>query len=157
MGSVVAMIFVGLLLSASPAFPWSGECVRVISGDTIVVKHDGKFVEIGLHGISCPKWGQNFALEATQFTENIVTGKPLEVMPQKGKSRLRTFANVSVEKLSLNEELVRAGLAWWQENYAPNDLTLAEVHVQAMKNKVGIWSDSDPVPPWKFRAPAEPK
>lgn len=146
----VAILSVCLILAASPAFPWSGECVWVINGDSLLVMHDGKPEQIRLHGISCPKWGQNFALEAAQFTKNMALNQSVEVKPLE-KPLGRTFAAVSVDGKSVNEALVKAGLAWWWEHYAPNDANLAEAHVQAMKNKLKIWSDPAPVPPWKYR------
>ncbi len=65
--------------------------------------------------------------------------------------KIRAFAPVSVDGKSLSKELLREGLAWWYQKYSPDDSDLAEAQAQAMKNKVGIWSDPKPVPPWEFR------
>lgn len=51
----------------------------------------------------------------------------------------------------LNQELVRAGMAWRYKQYAPDDLTLKQLQLQAMTDKRGLWADPSPVAPWDFR------
>jgi len=151
MTRLVPILFAGLILATSPAFPWSGECVWVINGDSIVVKHDGKPERIRLHGIYCPRWGQHFALEAAKFTANMAANKAVQVQEQEEKYHGLTIADVFVDGKSIGEALMEGGLAWWSEHYAPNDANLAEAQEQAMKNKLMIWSDPTPTPPWKFK------
>jgi endonuclease YncB( thermonuclease family) len=52
---------------------------------------------------------------------------------------------------SLNQELVRAGLAWWSRQYAPHDTTLAQLEAEARAAKRGLWADAAPLPPWEWR------
>jgi hypothetical protein len=56
---------------------------------------------------------------------------------------------------------VSNGLAWWYEQYAPNDRALKRLHINAEAKKRGLWSNLDPVAPWDFRkdrsAPPVPK
>ena len=52
---------------------------------------------------------------------------------------------------SLNQELVKAGMAWWYRQYAPNDATLAQLEAEARTAKRGLWADTHPVPPWEWR------
>ncbi len=51
----------------------------------------------------------------------------------------------------LNRELVAAGMAWHYVRYS-DDETLAEAERQARKARVGIWSEPEPVAPWRYRA-----
>ena len=58
-----------------------------------------------------------------------------------------------VEGGSLNEELVQRGLAWVYEEDCDRSIcdswqTLEE---NARDRGVGLWSRSDPTPPWKWR------
>ena len=58
---------------------------------------------------------------------------------------------------SLNQELVRAGMAWWYRQYAPKETTLAQIEADARAAKRGLWADASPVPPWEWRKqPREP-
>ena len=52
---------------------------------------------------------------------------------------------------SLNRELVRAGLAWWNKSYERYDLDYQRLEADARTRRVGLWSQSAPVPPWKWR------
>ena len=51
---------------------------------------------------------------------------------------------------SLNEELVYQGLAWWYRKYS-KDQSLGELEAQARQAKLGLWADTEPVPPWEWR------
>jgi endonuclease YncB( thermonuclease family) len=52
---------------------------------------------------------------------------------------------------SLNQELVRAGRAWWYRQYTPGDTTLERLEAEARPAKRGLWSAPQAVPPWTFR------
>ena len=52
---------------------------------------------------------------------------------------------------SLNQELVRAGLAWWYRRYAPGNRTLARLEDEAREARRGLWADEEPVAPWVWR------
>ena len=59
---------------------------------------------------------------------------------------------------SLNQELIRAGLAWWFRKYS-KELRLGELERQARVAQRGLWVDPRPVPPWEWRerrSPIEP-
>jgi micrococcal nuclease len=51
---------------------------------------------------------------------------------------------------TLNEDLVRNGLAWWYQKYS-HDRKLSELELRARKEKVWLWSEATPQPPWEFR------
>ena len=52
---------------------------------------------------------------------------------------------------NLSQELVKAGLAWHDGQYAPQDTVLQQLQAEAQAAKRGLWSDPQPVPPWAFR------
>ena len=70
-----------------------------------------------------------------------------------GKDRYgRTLGDVILPGgTSLNQELVRAGLAWHYVRYAPHDTTLRELEAQARAAKAGLWADAHPIAPWEWR------
>ena len=51
---------------------------------------------------------------------------------------------------NLNKELVRNGLAWHFKKYSDNE-DYAELENEARQNKIGIWSEPNPVAPWEWR------
>ena len=55
----------------------------------------------------------------------------------------------------LNQELVKAGLAWWYEKYS-KDLVLRDLQEEARIAKRGLWVYTDPVAPWEWRHRMEP-
>ena len=82
---------------------------------------------------------------------NMVFRKVVEVQEVDKDSYGRTVAWVSVDGKSLNKELLRAGLAWWYRYYAENEHELEKLEAEARKNKIGLWSAPNPIPPWDFR------
>jgi endonuclease YncB( thermonuclease family) len=51
---------------------------------------------------------------------------------------------------SLNQELVRAGYAWWFRRYS-RDVRLARLEEEARQGRRGLWADRAPEPPWEYR------
>jgi micrococcal nuclease len=148
-----AIVLSCLAFLTGPGFVlgWSGKVVAVHDGDTISAMHFGKAEKIRLFGIDCPEQGQDFSTRAAQFTSDLAFGKTAEIVPVDRDDYGRLVAWVNVGGKSLNKELVKAGLAWWYRHYAEDNLELMDLEAEARKNKIGLWSRPNPVPPWKFR------
>ena len=141
------------MIMPCPAWAWTGRVVDVGAGETITVLKNGKSVEVLLYGIDCPEEGQPFSKQAIQFTSKMVLGKVVEVHRMDTDRHGRTIALVSVDKSLLNEELVRAGLAWVYNRYCHEVMceTWKQYQLRAKIDKRGFWSEPQPISPWKFR------
>ena len=53
--------------------------------------------------------------------------------------------------MSLNQELVKEGRCWWYRKYAPGDMVLQVLEMEAREGRKGLWVDPRPVPPWEWR------
>ena len=149
------IILVWLLITPSLSFGWAGEVVGITDGDTITVLNSKtlKDVKIRLYGIDTPERGQAFSKRARQFTSKTVYGKVVEVKIMATDRYGRKVAMIYADKILLNEELVKAGLAWvyWQYCGHPICETWKGLQIGARMDKRGLWSDPDPIPPWDFR------
>jgi endonuclease YncB( thermonuclease family) len=149
------LFFCFLLLVAvhAPALEWRGRCVGVSDGDTVrVLGGDGE-VKIRLYGVDCPESGQEFGAKAKDFTSALVFDQLVSVQALDIDRYGRTVALVSVNGLSVNRELVAAGLAWVHSRYCRTELCADwhECERLARDNCIGLWSCRDPQPPWQFR------
>jgi endonuclease YncB( thermonuclease family) len=65
----------------------------------------------------------------------------------------RTVAMIYADKRLLNEELVKAGLAWVYDFYCSEPICESWKNFQlgARLDKRGLWGDSGEIPPWEFR------
>ena len=64
----------------------------------------------------------------------------------------RTVGEVILpDSTNLNQEMVRAGYAWWFRRYAPQDRVLEQLETEARQAKRGLWADPQTEPPWDFR------
>lgn len=138
-------------LQRSHQINFSGKCVAIKDGDTIEVMHNGIAERIRLYGIDCPEKGQPFGKAAKHFTSQMAFDKYVEVSVKDTDDYGRTVAVVLYKNISLNEELVRNGLAWWYDKYASDDLVLRELQNYAKSKSVGLWRDAQCVEPWRWR------
>lgn len=147
--SIVAV----LLLIPATASAWSGPVVHIADGDTITVLRDGREVTIELYGIATPESDQPFGRRAKRFVEKAIGEYKLEIDPM-GKDRVcRTESLVYIEGDGecLNEELVRAGLAWvYDRNCNIRDCRAwVDLERHARESEIGLWQQSCPTPPWE--------
>jgi len=148
----VALLLAGLLPRPTGAAPeFHGRVVGVADGDTITVLHDGRAEKIRLYGIDAPEKGQAFGQRAKEFTAELAFGITVTVRVRDHDRYGRTVAEVVLpDGQSLNQELVRAGYAWWYRRYS-KDPILARLEADAHDAHRGLWADPHPVPPWDWR------
>jgi micrococcal nuclease len=106
-----------LLLFTAPSFAadYPARVVGISDGDTItVLTAEKKQVKIRLHGIDAPETGQPFRTRAKQLASELAFGKDVTIKERDKDRYGRTVAEVILpDGRSLNQEMVREGLAWW--------------------------------------------
>ena len=156
---LIVVILSPCVAQAQEPFIANGTVARVSDGDTILVDTgEEEWLEVRLYGVDCPesewpnRWpAQPKSAEAKQFTTSLVAGKPVSVRLKDEMTYGRVVGEVFVDGKSLSRELLRAGLGWWNKKYERWDLDLERLETAARAARIGIWQDSDPVPPWVHR------
>jgi micrococcal nuclease len=124
--------------------------------------HNGAAERIRLWGIDCPESKQAFGTRATQFTGDLAFGQTVTVEVRDVDRYKRTVAEIILpDGRNLNQEIVRAGFAWWYRQYAKHDEVLHGLEDEARLSHRGLWADPQPVTPWEWRkasrsTPAKP-
>lgn len=130
----------------------SGKVVRVADGDTFtLLDKKNKQVRVRLYGIDCPENRQDFSQVAKKFTSDRVFEKVVKVEVQNRDRYGRVVGLVVLpDGKILNEELLKAGLAWHYTHYDKTK-EFAKLQRIAKREKRGLWQHKNPIPPWDFR------
>lgn len=138
--------------SQPPAGTFAAKVIGVTDGDTLTVRAGETSTRIRLYGIDCPERGQEFGRRAGQFTRELTLGQVVYVRARDTDRYGRTVADVMLtDGRVVNHELVRNGLAWWYQHYAPDDADLGRLERDARDARLGLWGQGQPVPPWDWR------
>lgn len=129
-----------------------GKVVQVKDGDSMVVRVGDDNVGVRTFGVDCPERGMPFSARAKTFTSGLVGNRDVTVVVHDVDRYGRVVGDVELgDGRSLGRELLREGLAWYYRRYA-NDPDFAKLEADARAAKRGLWSEPNPIPPWKFRA-----
>ncbi len=145
-----------VLVWQCPALAWQGKVVRVLDGDSILVKRGGRLYEIRLYGIDAPEYKQPFGRQARRVTSRLVYKKIVDIQPMDVDRYHRTVALVSVGGRLVNRELVHRGAAWLYPRYCKKQPLCRQLDTeeqQARSQHLGLWAGPNPLSPsqWKRR------
>jgi len=148
------LIFWGLNCQANTIY---GIVVAVADGDTITVLDTNKQQhKIRLLGIDAPEKNQNFGDRSKRSMSDLVYKKQVVVDVIKKDRYARSLGKVMINGKDANLEQVKLGLAWhykhYQRDQSPTDrLLYSEAEKFSKNQKLGLWQDKNPLPPWEFR------
>jgi endonuclease YncB( thermonuclease family) len=123
----------------------TAKCVRVVDGDTLVVKCDKRQMIVDLEGVDAPEIGQPWGKEVRSFVADMVRGRKIEVQLV-DSAEGNPMARVIVDGEDLSRLLAKRGLAWGTDGGE-----LEALSDGARSSPCGLWLDPDPIPPWEFR------
>lgn len=134
----------------------SYKVIGVKDGDTFVLLMDGKEQTVRFAHIDCPEKKQPFGKKAKQFVSDLSFGTYVTLIVD-DKNKYDRYQRIIAEIIledgrNLNKELVKNGLAWHFKKYSDNE-EYAQLENKARINKIGIWSEANPIPPWDWRKP----
>ena len=137
--------------------PVRGRCVAVIDGDTIrVLTVDQQLLRVRLAFIDAPERRQAFGTRAKQAMSDLVFGHEVTLYPHAIDRYGRTVAIVYADDKDIGLEMLKAGLAWPYYRYllqAPASVqeSYRQAADTAQEQRLGLWSDLNPMPPWEWR------
>lgn len=135
----------------------TGRVVDVASGDSItIVDASNTEYKVRLSGIDAPEKQQPFGLESKKSLSDLVNGKEVTVNWIKRDYHKRVVGKVFLNKVDINLEQVKRGMAWVfkhfvNDPYSQDQTYYVDAQEEAEKRHLGLWSQSDPIPPWEFR------
>ena len=148
------LLYTILLLSLSLSIQsktLKGRIIKISDGDTVTLLDSTNTQhKIRLDGIDCPERKQPFGTKATNFVKKLTTGKTIVVEWEKKDRYGRILGYVYADGVNVNKELLKNGLAWHYKHYN-EDQELAKLEQQAKDKKLNIWSDKNPIEPYRWR------
>ena len=150
-----------------------GVVIVVIDGDTVLFKPDHyspgsrAFLKVRLADIDAPETGQPFGEAATEALKARVLKQRAQLEIVATDAYGRKLGRLTVEARSVNAELVRRGLAWTYDSTRASARSGSEsfrasargadrhamsaLQREAQDERIGLWQDAAPTPPWVWR------
>jgi micrococcal nuclease len=135
---------------------FSAKVIAILDGDTVLILHKaagqyaGGLMKIRLAEIDAPEKDQAYGAASRSSLVEMVWHRQVRVHPLAVDKYGRTVAQLEVNGLRVNEEMVRRGMAWEYSHYH-SDRRYISIEQEARQAKRGLWVQSDPVPPWQWR------
>lgn len=134
-----------------------GIVVGISDGDTItILDHNKQQHKIRLKGIDAPESHQPFGQKSKSNLSAMAFNRDVIAECGKQDKYKRRICKIIVNGQDINLEQVKAGMAWWYRHYAKEqssqdreDYEVAEFNAKV--RRLGLWSDTNPVPPWEWR------
>lgn len=107
-----------------------GEVIRIVDGNTLHILKEKRDIKIRLYGIDAPEKRQAFGTKSHQALGKMVFRKQVTVMIHAKDRYGRNVGEIFLPD-GTNLEMVRKGMAWWYQKYAPDHLDLKQVQEEA--------------------------
>jgi endonuclease YncB( thermonuclease family) len=150
-------LIASLFAANAHAAQFEGRVIGVSDGDTIKILDTTKTqIKVRINGIDAPEKGQAFGNRAKEAMSDLVFGKTVSANCTKTDRYQREICVVTIDRRDVGLELIKQGLAWhfkkYEKDQAPGDrVAYADAENVARTKRIGLWSDSEPIPPWEWR------
>ena len=134
----------------------TGKVVGIADGDTLTLLVERIQYKIRVMGIDSPErkqaWGDQAKTSLGRLAFNRIAIADCPKVDRWG----RKICKVTVDAVDVGQMQIKSGMAWWYRQYANEQQQADRVayeksESQARLEGVGLWSESNPVPPWSFR------
>ena len=134
-----------------------GTIVGVADGDTVTLLDANKTQhQIRLDGLDAPERSQPHGQHARQSLAALAHGRTARADCPKMDRYGRAVCRVTIDGVDVGLEQIRRGFAWHYVKYAREQRAVeresySRAESDARAANAGLWSSSDPTPPWDYR------
>lgn len=134
--------------------------VKLSDGDSFELEDAQKRkVKVRLYGVDAPEGGQSYGNVSRNNLRKLLKGQKLLLRTMYKDNYQRRVAivylsqNGKPDELSINQRQVQSGMAWVYDYYCTSAVcnTWKLEEAMAQKQKLGLWKDANPMPPWLWR------
>jgi endonuclease YncB( thermonuclease family) len=147
-----------LCLVSAHADTLHGTVTGIADGDTLYVTDPNRHThKIRLLGIDAPEHGQAYGEVSRQALKQLAHRQPVQVEWRHRDQYGRLLGKVMLPgSRDANLYQLSIGMAWWNRKYAYEQTDADAIHYReaeyvARKKRLGLWSQKNPVPPWRWR------
>ena len=157
---ILAFIFIiitslsGIALSST----LDGKVIKIIDGDTVYFQatNDDGYKKLRLVGIDAPEMKQPFGHESRQCLANLINNKLVQIITFGEDRYKRTLAKIIIEKIDINQAMIKNGCAWFYRRYkntldTDDQVMYDQAEIFAIENKKGLFSNQEAEAPWVWR------
>ena len=139
-------------LAAINAHALEGKVIGVADGDTLTILDSRKEQhKIRLAEIDSPESAMPYGQRSKKALSSICFGKRAVIRDTTKDRYQRVVGHVYCDGVHANFEMVRKGMAWVYVQYAARSSPAYRLEREARSQKLGLWADARPVPPWEWR------
>ena len=138
--------------SAQPEQELNGRIIEVYDGDTAtLLTADNVKYKVRFYGIDAPEAAQESGIDSRDALRGKILGKDVTVMVAATDRYGRAVGKVMLGSRFINREMVAEGWAWYYQDYASGEYDIAEAENKAKRERLGLWRNASPQPPWEWR------
>lgn len=127
-----------------------GDIVEWTEADQFRVQLSAETVTVQLNAVDAPPQSMPGGAEALALVKELVGENQIRLLEfRRNEMGLVIGELYTHENLSLNEELMKAGWAWFYEPDSNQNPYYRELNDSAIQEKRGLWSLGEPSPPWE--------
>ncbi|MGL4666640.1 MAG: thermonuclease family protein [Saezia sp.] len=136
------------------------ECkiMGIADGDTLTAQCDSAKIRIRLMAIDAPEYDyknsaniQPYARQSRDYLKSLCLHAQAKIFVHYADQYGRSVADVRCGNVDVSEAQIRAGMAWVYDRYASDYPHLHALQKSAQESRAGLWSASNPTPPWRWR------
>ena len=141
--------FTVLLLTCSlPVFAL--EITYFYDGDTVKIKDQAYEYKLRLTDIDAPERNQTYGKKSRRALMNFCAETNIFVAISGTDKYGRKLGKLLCNQQDVSIHMVKYGHAWFNKRFSM-DYTLDLAEQNARKNKLGLWQNAKPAPPWVWR------
>jgi micrococcal nuclease len=128
------------------------ELIQVYDGDTVKLRDaDGAF-KLRITDIDAPERNQAYGKKSRRALTQLCKGRDILVTAQlTGMDKYQRYlGRLQCNQIDASIYLTERGLAWHNSKYS-SDVSIYQAQRQAQFNKIGLWQEPNPIPPWVWR------
>jgi micrococcal nuclease len=150
--TLLTCLLVTGLFTVNAQVEYFGKVVGIQDGDTFYVLDTitKRQVRVRFAHIDAPEKAQPYGEVSKRKLSSLCYGKIVRYIVYSYDRWERPIADVFVGDNWINLQMVETGLAWHFKRYS-SDSTISNAEQSARNTKIGLWKDSNPIPPWEWR------
>ena len=156
----LAPLVLAMACSLTPAAvhadTFTGLVVSIVDGDTLVLQVGRQHYTLELVAIDAPERVQTWGEQSRTHLSRLAINQPATARCTLLERWDHQMCSVQVNGVDLGQQQLANGMAWWDRQNASTlsaDASSGYAHAELMAKlrRLGLWGETNPVPPWQFR------